>query len=448
MTLSMLRPLALAVLAFAVVGCDQGRTNPADATVRIVNVAPRFPALTLGRGAGTTDNVINTLAFKEGVEVAYDEDTYNFHVYVTSPASVTTDKLQFTKQVTTGTLYTIVLTQSGSDVQELILETQPPAPSATDTQVVAAHAAEGLPAMDLFLEPPGTDIAGAVAWGSVSFLGTVAPRSVPAGDYELTLTAAGNRADVLLTSTPFTLAAAASTAFVITAEANEGLVPVSVTVVQGTSGSLLDRNSPAAVRVINAATDAAPRDVAINGQFSPPLFSAVPFAAPTAYVPVAPGTDVPLNVTPVGNPGVLELDQKITSAATRRYTLMFIGDAGALTHVFAFDDGRAYAEEAQVRFYNGAKQFTALDVLLLATGGVPTATMQQATTVGPGAIGLTFRVVPNTYDLYLRRSDDTTVVVAGPIPVTLAAGNNYGVLATNGPDAATATVTLIDAFQP
>ena len=438
MTVSTLRPLALAALAFAAIGCDEGRTNPPDTTVRIVNVAPGFPALTFARGP-TDPRVQENLAFRGGSEATYDADTYNYRVYVRG-----VERKAFSKEVAADTLYTFVLAQSGAGIQELILEAQPPAATASGAQVIGAHAGEGLPAMDVFLEPPGTDIAAAVPWGTVGFFGTLAQRSIAAGDYEVTLTAAGNRADVLLTSTSITLAAATSTAFVITPEVG-GVSPVSVTVAQGGAGSLIDRNAAPAVRVINAATDAGPRDVAFNGQFSPPLFAAVPFAAPTAYVQTAAGTDVPVQVTPPGNPGVLELDQKVSPVTASRHTLMFVGDAGALTHTFVVEDGRRFLEEARMRFYNAAKQFTGLDLLVLSTGQDPAAAFPAAV-LTPGIIGDPVEWPPANYDLYLRQTG-TTTIVAGPIPVTMAAQGIYGVLATNGPDGVTATVTLIDDFQ-
>ena len=37
-------------------------------------------------------------------------------------------------------------------------------------------------------------------------------------------------------------------------------------------------------------------------------------------------------MTPVGNPGVLELDKTITALGPERWTLLFTGDAGTLTH--------------------------------------------------------------------------------------------------------------------
>jgi hypothetical protein len=49
------------------------------------------------------------------------------------------------------------------------------------------------------------------------------------------------------------------------------------------------------------------------------------------------------------------------------------------------------------------------------------------------------------YDLYLRQFAGSTVI-AGPLRVSIAAGGIYGVLATDGPDTATARMVLFDDF--
>jgi hypothetical protein len=440
---SILRPLALAALAFVVIGCDQGRENPPDASVRVMNVAPGFPFLRYARERTEPSDVQFGTGITGGT---YDEDTYDFRIYsrdIASNANIL--EREFTKQLSTGTLYTFVLAQSGTAVQELILEAPELAATATQAQVLAAHAAEGQPAMDIFFEPTGTDIAGAVPWGSVAFLGTLAPRNVTPGDYEITVTAAGNRASVLLKTATFTAGAGETLALVITPAGESSVAPISITVGSSSFGGLIDVNAPAAVRVINAAADAAPRDVVFNGQFTPPLFAAVPFAAPTAFTPIAPGAEIPVNVTPPGNPGVLELDQKLALGGTRKHTLMILGDAGALTHILGIEGSRRLTDEATLSFYNAARQFTSLDLLVLPAGADP-ATALAALTLAPGLISTSISAPPGSYNAYLRQTG-TTTLVAGPIPVTVAAAGIYGFLATNGPDSVTATVTLLDDFQ-
>ena len=225
----------------------------------------------------------------------------------------------------------------------------------------------------IFLEAPGADILGAVPWGTVSFLGTLPARTIPPGDYEITVTAAGNRTNVLLRSGAFGLGAPESTAFVITPLGGEGLTPISVVGINSGGGVLTHADAPAAVRVINGAADGAPRDVAFGGEFNPPLFSAAPFAVPTTYAQRAPGTEVQVNVTPAGNPGVLEVDQKVNLTATRKHTLLINGPTGTLTLAYTTDDDRRLVKGAQLRSYNAASQFTALDFLVIPADVDPTA---------------------------------------------------------------------------
>ncbi len=447
MTVSRHWPLAIAALAFSITGCDEGRQNPPDVAVRIANVAPGYPEL-LFRREQTQYVPANGLTFQNATSAVYDEDTYDFYVDERDllTGRVLPNKWSFTKELVGGSVYTFVLAQVGLEVQAVILEADPPAQTATDTQVYALHAAEGQPALEIFLEPPGTDIMGAVPWGSVGFLGTLPPHNIATGDYEITVTEAGNRANVLLRSGAFGLGAHESTAFVIAPLGGEGIAPISVLAVNSGGGVLTDSASPAAVRVINTADDRAPRDVAFAAEFSPPLFSAVPFAVSTAYKTRAPGAEVQVNVTPAGNPGVLELDQKVALAATRKHTLLVSGPAGALVGASVTEDDRRLANVAQLRFYHGAGQLPILDFLVLPADVDPT-TAGSAAVLSPGTIGLPANYPPGDYEVRLRQTG-TTTFVAGPVPVTLTGGGIYGILATNGADAATATITLIDDFQP
>jgi hypothetical protein len=62
----------------------------------------------------------------------------------------------------------------------------------------------------------------------------------------------------------------------------------------------------------------------------------------------------------------------------------------------------------------------------------------------PGGTPLT-GFAPGSYELVLRENG-TTNLIAGPLPITLAAGGLYSVLATNGADATTANIVLFDDF--
>jgi hypothetical protein len=435
----------LLFIALALVGCDQGRKAPPKTFVQIANVAPSFANLNFRRAESQQSADNATLSFKSSTGFAYDEDTYNFHIETQNIATGALERVHsFTKQVLSGTSYTFVFTEVGGLVQPVILESPDFPATAADTEIIGLHAAGGQPAMDFYIERPGTDIAGAVPWGSVAFLQSLAPRSFATGEYEITLTEAGNPANVLLASNTVTLVAGTSIVLVIVSEGGEGTEDLSLLVAGATSGLLYDKNAQSGLRVINGAVDTVARDVALNGEFSPPLFAAVPFATPTDYASIPSAADQPLNVTPVGSTGSLELDQLLSTAASRLYTVLFSGDAGTLTHVVSADDRRRVASVGKLQVFNAAKQFTGIDFFVVQTGGDITNYLPVASISAPG-VSQVSNVPPGTYDLVLRHNG-TTDIVAGPIPITVTGSGLFSVLAINGASSASADIVFFDDF--
>ncbi len=381
------------------------------------------------------------LAFKESTAFDYDEDQYDFNIldaYANGALLAT-----FSENVVAGTDYTFVITDAGGTVMPLVLEAPKVAANAADAQVAAVNAANGSPTMDVYLEPAGTDITGATPWGAVGFTQSLAPQTTTPGTYELTLTEAGNAANVLFTSTPFEVTAAKNLTLIVTAENGEGNSLYSVMFLQDTTLQLYDKNAPATLRVINTVSDQQPRDVYLDGQ---QVIAAAPYTGPSDYFPAHVGTDLTYQVTPAGSPGALELDTTVTTAGTRSYTDLVTGTPGALAHQLTQDDGRRLVDQGRIRFFNGALQFTALDYLVVPTGTEITADTVPVVTLLPTNGTIINNFAPGTYDLVVRENG-TANVVAGPTSITLATDAIYGVLTVNGASSATADVILFDDFQ-
>jgi hypothetical protein len=427
------------VVALALVGCEGGRQAPVKVGVTIVSAAPGFSELAFRRER--TEPV--QLVFKSAQQVSYDADTYDF--YVQGVVAIdTADEWSITKTLVGDTGYVFVLTEVAGEIVPIVLE-HGAAPSA-DAQILAAHGGGGVPAVDLYLERPGVGIAGATPRGTLAAQGQFGPRTLPSGDYELRLTAAGDPATVLFTSPTITLTPGTTTTLVVTPEAGETTAPFSIQFVQSVSDVLFDLNAPTELRVINAATDRQPRDFAINREFAPPLFPAVPFASPTSHAPVPVSSALPINVTPPGNPGVLELDTTLATFAALRYTTFFTGDAGTLTHVLAIDDERRIYGATKLRFFNAARQFTdPIDLVLVPPTQTPEGVFAEFALIAPSTSAHSL-LAPRDYDLYLRRSG-TSEILSGPTPITLAERGIYTVLAVNGPNNTTAEVLLLDDLQ-
>jgi hypothetical protein len=438
-----LRYVALCGLACAVIlltGCDDGRQAPGKVGVRVINVAPGFELLAFRREQETSNE--EAMSFKTAQEFVYDADSYDFYVTERTLTAGNPRVWTFAPTLEPNLDYTFVLTEVGGEIQPVVIAH--PDPPAADAQIVALHAASALPALDLYLERPGVGIAGATPRGSFGAQQQIAPRTLASGDYELTLTAAGDPANVLLTTTTITLPAGTESTFVVVPEGGQGTAQLSVILLQGAASVLYDRNATSELRYVNAAADQAPRDVAIDSQFSPPLFSAVPFGEPTPYAPY-PTVAAKLNVTPVGNPGALELDQTLTGAAPQRATLLFAGPAGALTSAFSIDDGRRLNLEAKLRFMSAVSQFFAVDFVITFPDGDPNVVRAQASLAAPGISSSYTPLAPGDYDLYLYQAG-TATRLSGPTRFSVVAGGIYSVLAVDGPDTATAAVRFLDDF--
>jgi hypothetical protein len=435
---------ALVCAALALSACEDGRKAPAKVNMTVVNVAPGFAGLTFQRERRDLQYQPANLSFKGLQEYTFDADTYDFFVFERSLIETYTPRdWTFVAELQAERGYLVALTEVAGDVRPIVIEYQD-APAA-DAQIVGLHAAEGMPAMDLYLERPGVGIAGATPRGTFNAQGQIAPRAVPSGEYELTLTAAGSPATVLFTSTTISLPAGATSTFVVASEPGFASgTPLSVVLVQPSTMILIDRNAVDSLRVVNGATDRAARDFAIDSQFSPPLFSAMPFADPTAYASVSPTTHT-INVTPVGNPGVLELNQVYAGLAGQRTTLLFSGPAGTLTHTTVADDGRRIHNEGKLLFLNAAAQFPAIEFVVTSPGADPSTVQGAATLIAPGTSLGYANFGAGDYDLSLRQPGATTLL-AGPTRITLASRGIYGVLAVDGPDTATAGLAFFDDF--
>jgi hypothetical protein len=430
--------LACAVLFLT--GCDEGRQPPGKVGVRVVNAAPGFELLAFRREQETRNET--AVSFKGAQEFVYDADTYDFYVTERTLSATNSRVWTFAPTLEEDLSYTFVLTEVGGEIQPLVIE-HPDAPT-TDAQIVAVHAASALPALDFYLERPGVGIAGATPRGSFGPQQQIAPLPVASGDYELTLTAAGNPAAVLFTTTTISLPAGTESTFIVVPEGGQGTAQLTVLLLQGTASVLYDRNATAELRYVNGATDQAPRDVAIDSQFTPPVFSAIPFGEATPYAPY-PTVAAKINVTPVGNPGALELDQTLIGNAGRRATMLFAGPAGTLNPAFSVDDTRRLNLEAKLRFMNAVSQFSAVDFVITVPGGNPNTVPSQASLAAPGISSSYTPLASGEYDLYLYQAS-TANLLSGPTRFSVAAGGIYSVLAVDGPDTATAAVRFLDDF--
>jgi hypothetical protein len=433
---------SLLAVSVGLQGCDQGRKTPPKTHVVVVNAVPSYSGIDFLRVRRTEAS----LQYKAGSIFDFDADQYDFHVQHT-PAGETTpqDLASFSKTLLADTDYAFVLTEQSGKVEPLIVETPAFDAASGDAQVLFVHADESLGAVDIYLQPPGTDLTTVMPLDGLDFLAHGEPSAQPAGDYVLTLTAPQDPATVLLESPKLTLDAGSANLFVVVPDAGQGLADINV--VQQNEGStiLIDRHTRSALRVINGVGDAMPRDVYVDGDFSAPSYAAVPYAAPSTYETLTRGSH-DLSVTPTGNVSAVELEESVSLAIGTLSTYLFAGDSNGLSSTLIHEDHRRLADAARLQILDAATAFDGLSFYVTGPDTDVSTVLPQTQLSAPGA-SQSALFAPGDYKLTVVDAS-TGTTVGGPMTITLEAGGLYGILAGNdAADPALADIVLLDDFN-
>ena len=189
------------------------------------------------------------------------------------------------------------------------------------------------------------------------------------------------------------------------------------------SGSAVSAGA-ASVRLINAVPDAGGLDVSVAGRR---VWSRAGFRSSTGYQAVAAGT-YPVRLEAAG-PGTTLLTRALEFGKGRSYTLLALGQAERgqgggrqAAEVQVLDDARERPEngKASVRLINASPGAPPLDLVVNTIVGLKG--------VGYGRRSGSLALAGGQYDLQLAAAG-TTEILSGPVPLTLAPGQSYTLIA-------------------
>lgn len=434
-------PLACVVVA----ACESegGRVRPPSTQVSVIHVAGSFGNLEFRR----VERLEGTLSYRSSQVFTWDSDTYTFNIDTTLPGLGTPIRLYtFEADLAAGNDYSIVLTEANGWLHELILEGAEAELSETEAEIIIVNTADGLQsAVDVYIEPPGTELAAATPRGTVDFLESLPVAAIAPGEYELSLTQAGNPTSVVMASDTFELAAGVRATLSVIDGLSSASPAAAVVSGAGIDTPLSDRELRAGMRVLNAQNSGDPLDVTVNSNFAPPLIPNAMFAVPTDYALVVPGAHT-LQVTPAGNSGAIEIETPYRAFPGQRGTWFVRGAPGSLAAIYSPDSQRRIRDIAEVTVYHGGTTVSNVDVFIVAPetdlgSTAPTATLSQTSALSSVLMGL------GGYTVTVREAG-TENVLAGPIAAGIGIEGNYGVLITDGASGAGVDITLFDGFSP
>ena len=439
---------SLLVIITGLNGCGgSGTVNPPDGRIRALNMVSTRASVDFLR----VEQREGSLSFKQNTGfIVVDADAYNFNIEVTAagatdptrvtsfPATIVADR-DYTYVITEPTPNNFVVTPFDRDVAD--------APSG-QTAIDLMNLATNFGSTDIFIEPPGTPLVGAVPFAqAVPPSTTVLEGTLAAGDYVVSLTPPGNPAMPLFTSATVTLADG-DRVFAVIAD-SEGTLTANVSVLlistQANGGQeILDVNAQPELRLLNARAQAGDLDLIVDDNFAMPLHAAVAPESVTGYAAVSSGTRN-LKIIRTGNPSTIELDQDIDIPLGVRTTLLIGGDLGAIVGAQDLDDLRLFPGAAKLRIASGAAIAGAVNIYIVPPG---TDITNENPIVTNFSLGLSsyLQFQPGNYEVILAELG-TTNVIGTPVPITVNGSGLYGIVIID--DAVTQfRVVLIDDFVP
>jgi hypothetical protein len=338
---------------------------------------------------------------------------------------------------------TVIAANDVANIAPIVLVDDQPAVAADEVRLRVVHAASVAADVEVWVSEPGLDLTnpgGGTLINAVFNFGetlTVDPLVVPAGDYQVRVSAPGDPGNPFFDSGTITLPGGAD--LVIAAVVNTGPGDAPIKLLASTGDALLefsDVSTPATVRVVHGSPDAPAVDLLVNDTIR--AVEGAPYQAVTDYIPLAPAT-YNLKVVPAtGAPADAVLEADVPFEAGSETTAIAVGtltDAMIPLELLALEDNnRAVATEAKLRLVHGSVSAGEVDIYV-AAGGTLTVDVDTTQDFLFTATAVPFKaetgylaLPPGSYDVAVTPTGSTGAAI-GPVTVDLAAGGIYTAIA-------------------
>ena len=425
--------------AFLLAGCNNSDNDlpaipekPTSATVKVVHAVSDAPDVSVSRTNGV---VIPNLAFG-AVATPLVASAGDFKVAVDAklPGGATARVIpETTLALTDATDYVVFAAGKAADssIEPIVVSFPQTAVSSGNVRLRVVHAAASAPTVDVHLTAPDATLSSGTVAATLEFTGATGDVTVPAGDYRVRITPAGNLTTVVYDSGTVALASATDLTIAALDSRFAGPSPVSLlALAQGgnTSLDLLDVNSVASVRVVHDVADAPAVDVLVDDAVA---VNALAFPDFTDYAALAPDT-YNVKVAADADNSVVVIDADLQLNAGSYYTVHAVGSLteGSIEPLVVEDNPRRIATAAQIRVIHGSSLAGPVDIYLTAGSDISAATAALSNVPFKADSGYV-QVPAGDYFVTVTPAGSKTAAI-GPVAISLDANKIYTAVARDG----------------
>jgi hypothetical protein len=425
-------PLSCSLAIWLLAACS-GESELPEATgkgsIRAINAIPTSPDIVFR----IEERTITSLSYKVASSGARYDDlqyTFNFDANLGGETGLTRIA-SFPLDVVKDTSYTLVV--SGSLAAPDITLWEAPisefTEGATTFDVQFGHTAETLGAIDIYFADPATPPAAGGAVGSLTFGEILPPQSLESGDFVLTVTTAGDPADVLFQSGVLAPAGGTSRIYsVFDADAND-LAPLAVQNFNLTSGSSIpvaDARTRPTLRFFHANFDSGPVDIYTDDPLGTAIVAGHAFRDITGAFEVEIAV-LPVTYTTAGSQGTIFIDTEVPAPGNTASHVVFAQDADGNDLLLNYvPDRRSVETFVKFTLLNTAAIDSAIDVYIVPAGDPIDEIPPLLAAVPAGLLPLSLNLQAGDFDIYLTLQDEKTPLTGeprAPLPLSVALGD-------------------------
>ncbi len=358
---------------------------------------------------------------------------------------------------------TVIAANEVANIAPIVLVDDQPAVAADEVRLRVVHAASVAAAVEVWVSEPGLDLenpGGGTLISAIFDFGqtlTGQPLVVPAGYYQIRVTAPGDPANPVYDTGTISLPGGADLAVAAVVNTGPGDAPIKL--LASTGGALLEFNdlaTPAWVRVVHGSPDAPAVDVLVNDTIR--AVQGAPYEAVTGYIPLAPDTYNFKVVPEMGAPADAVMDADVPLPQGSETTVIAVGTLTdpmiPIEPLLLTDSNRAVATEAKIRLVHASVSAGEVDIYVAAGGSLSVDVdtsldfLFTATAVPFKADTGYLALPPGSYDVAITPTGATGAAI-GPLTIDLAAGGIYTAIARDEAGIGLPLgVILMDDFTP
>ncbi len=438
--------LTLLAAAITIAACTTESNFPeatGKGTVRAINAIEGSPPVvflieerTLGSvdyKGSTTPQSYDDLSYRFNFEVLYPEEGQRRRVASRDVQVVANRDTTF---VLTGDIARPTVTQIDSDIRDW-------GDSDTSFEARFMHLAPSLGAIDIYLAADGVPPAAGEEVASLSNGETQPFAEFATGEYFVTITTAGDPADILYESTIGIFGGQTSwTISVFDGDEND-LHPI---VVRGfpASGATLpfaERNTRPQVRFVQASIDLPLADIYEDEMLTVLLHEDQAFGDVTAYEELDAGTKR-ISYTPANDTGSTLFASDFVAAGGVRADFFAVGQSGSHAGLALLPDRRALSTEARLMFIQASVNQEFVDVYVVPEGVSIDDEFPDRLALGFSTSSPLLGFRAGNYDIYVTPFGEKTIL-DGPFPVSIALGDVVEVMILDRVDPAMVELRIL-----